>query len=181
MRPEEHNLFNLVRREILASEDILEMLPIQLRHQVKIVQEEINKMENHPVKVLQKNLDEFLIQQKEKAAILEKEEQKLKEMRIEAAKDPTEFEKMVQHKQFQRRLNDIKKNKEDQLKLMKKSSSPEKQSEPRGTSLREQTPEGACSTIDLENPYHLYQSWNARFDFIRKPVSYSRAYQIDLS
>ena len=52
MRPEEHNLFNLVRREILASEDILEMLPIQLRHQVKIVQEEINKMENHPVKVL---------------------------------------------------------------------------------------------------------------------------------
>ena len=52
MRPEEHNLFNLVRREILASEDILEMLPIQLRHQVKIVQEEINKMESHPVKVL---------------------------------------------------------------------------------------------------------------------------------
>ena len=45
MRPEEHNLFNLVRREILASEDILEMLPIKLRHQVKIVQEEINKME----------------------------------------------------------------------------------------------------------------------------------------
>ena len=76
MRPEEHNLFNLVRREILASEDILEMLPIQLRHQVKIVQEEINKMESHPVKVLQKNLDEFLIQQKEKAASLEKEEQK---------------------------------------------------------------------------------------------------------
>ena len=52
MRPEEHNLFNLVRREVLASEDILEMLPIQLRHQVKIVQEEINKMESHPVKVL---------------------------------------------------------------------------------------------------------------------------------
>ena len=64
---------------------------------------------------------------------------------------------------------------------MEKSSSPRKKSEPRETALHEETPEGACSIIDLENPYHVYQSWNARYDFIRKPVSYSRVYQIDLS
>ena len=50
------------------------MLPSQFKHQVKIVQEELNKLEGNPVEALQKDLDTFLKAQKEKAQSHEKEE-----------------------------------------------------------------------------------------------------------
>ena len=60
MFPEEKNLFSMVRREILASEDIIEMLPAELRVKAKLVNDSFKGLKGRPEVTLQKNLDEIM-------------------------------------------------------------------------------------------------------------------------
>ena len=60
MFPEEKNLFNMVRREILASEDIVEMLPPELRVKAKLVNESLKDLKGHPEVALQRSLNELM-------------------------------------------------------------------------------------------------------------------------
>ena len=59
MFPEEKNLFTMVRREILASEDIMEMLPPELRVKSKLVNDSLKDLKGHPEIALQRKLNEI--------------------------------------------------------------------------------------------------------------------------
>ena len=68
------------------------------------------------------------------------------------------------------------------MKLTEKANSSTDRPDTRATSSQAvENTEPYYTSIDLENPYHLYQSWSARYNFINTPVTYSKAYQHDLS